>query len=135
MLMNEWMASDSAISSQVESTDCGTSKLLCFIQNHLKILGSGHDVRKTQYQQSMAMDYLTNCEEHICIQALRRLSPLSFIVYVTLSCMLSQRGSASWEDQWRPRFESWFYYPVARWFEENCIIFLWDSLNLKVRLL
>lgn len=54
--MNEWMESDSVISSQVESTDRGTSKLLCFIQNHLKILGSGHDVRKTQYQQSMAMD-------------------------------------------------------------------------------
>lgn len=68
--------------------------------------------------------------------ALRRLRPLSSVVCVAPPVMVSQRGSASWgEGQRRLRFESRFSYPITRWFGENYIIFLWDSLDLKVRVI
>ena len=64
------MESDSA-SSQVESTDCGMSKL-SFIQSHLKISWQWKWSKEDPVTAEQGPG-LFNCEEHACIQALRRL--------------------------------------------------------------
>lgn len=121
------------LSCQIESTDRGHSKWPYFIQSPWSI--SAVDVPCRRSSKSRVRPWIFNFPWGSRISALRRLGPLAFIAPHTPLRAISERQGALWGPQQRgPRFESWFYYRIVRWFGVNYIICLRDSSALKMRI-
>ena len=97
------MESDSA-SSQVEWTDCGTSKL-CFIQSHLKISWQWTWSKEDTAEHGLGR---FSWEEHACIQALRRLGLPRWLSGKESACQCRRHrfdpwvGMIPWRRKWQP---------------------------------